>query len=213
VREKKNGFYRFVVRFALAVMRFMRWDVEVRGVHHLPATGPAILAANHVSFLDFIFIGAAADLRHRLVRFVSHIVAFRHPVSGPLMRGMRHIPVDRDKDPVHALRFAIEALRGGEVVGLHPEGRMNETFKLEGLKTGAARMAVETGAPLIPVAVWGGQVVWTKERRKLLQRGVQLQVVFGAPVVQRAGESVQDLTRRLGEAIERLIPQVASAAA
>jgi 1-acyl-sn-glycerol-3-phosphate acyltransferase len=210
---RENLFYRFVVRFALALMRVMRWTVEVRGEEHVPRTGPAILAANHVSFLDFIFIGAAANLRGRLVRFISIASAFRHPVSGPLMRAMRHIPVERDQDPVRALRFAIEALGKGDVVGLHPEGKMNPAFKLEGLKTGAARMAIESGAPLIPVAVWGGQAIWTSKRRKLLQRNVRLQVAFGEPLAQRAGETPQQLTRRLGEAIERLIPRQSAAAA
>ena len=210
---RENLFYRFVVRTALALMRVMRWTVEVRGEEHIPLSGPAVLAANHVSFLDFIFIGAAADRRHRLVRFISIASAFRHPVSGPLMRAMRHIPVERDKDPVRALRFAIEALGKGDVVGLHPEGKMNAAFKPEGLKTGAARMAIESGAPLIPVSVWGGQAIWTSKHRKLLQRNVRLQVAFGEPILQRDGESAQELTSRMGEAIARMIPRQAAEAA
>jgi 1-acyl-sn-glycerol-3-phosphate acyltransferase len=210
---RKNRFYDFIVWLAIRLMRLMRWDVKVRGVENLPETGPAILAANHVGFLDFIFIGYVAKFRHRLVRFLSQKIAFTHRISGPLMRAMRHIPVDRDKDPTLAFRYAIEALREGEVIGLHPEGRMNTTFTIEGMKTGAARMALDTGAPLIPVAVWGSQRIWTKTHRKLLQRKVPLEVSYGKPIKPRKGETPQQLTRRLGKAIERLLPAEALAAA
>ena len=210
---EKNRFYDFVVWLAIRLMRLMRWDVKVAGEDNLPETGPAILAANHVSFLDFIFIGYVARFRRRLVRFLSQKAAFTHKVSGPLMRAMRHIPVDRAKDPAQAFRHAIDALERGEVIGLHPEGRMNTEFAVEGLKTGAARMALDTGAPLIPVAVWGGQRIWTKTHRKLLQRKVPLQVTYGPPIKPRKGESAAALTKRLGKAIQRLLPEEALAAA
>ncbi len=213
MRPQKNRFYNFVVWFAVSLMRLLRWKITVRGEENLPLTGPAILAANHVGFLDFVFIGYAAIPRHRLVRFISHAQAFRHRISGPMMRAMRHIPVDRDDDPAQAFRFAIEALREGDVVGLHPEGRMNIEFRIDGLKTGAARMALESGAPLIPVSVWGTQRIWTRTHRKLLQRRVPLEVVYGKPLKPRKGESAQHLTRRLGEAIAALLPAEAEVVA
>lgn len=208
----ENRFYRAIVWLALAVMRLLRWRISVGGEQHIPARGGAILAANHVSFLDFIFIGYGANLRGRLVRFISRHEAFSHPISGPLMRGMRHIPVDRDRDPARAFRHAIAALRDGEVVGLHPEGKMNEEFRADGLRTGAARMAIDTGAPLIPVAVWGGQDIWTKGRRNLLQLRARISVAYGEPLRVRAGETAQELTRRLGEAIAGLLPAAREAA-
>jgi 1-acyl-sn-glycerol-3-phosphate acyltransferase len=209
---RTNRFYDFIVALAKGIMRVMRWDVDVRGAEHIPAEGPAILASNHVSFLDFVFIGYGADRRNRLVRFLSRHEAFTHWVSGPLMRGMRHIAVERADNPAKAFRHAIAALKEGDVIGLHPEGRMNARFALDKLKTGAARMALDTGAPLIPVGVWGGQRIWAHKHRKLFQRHVPLRVVYGEPILPRAGESAGDLTHRLGMAIRNLLPAEATAA-
>src|SRR4051812_50084958 len=67
----------------------------VRGAHHVPREGGAVIASNHVSYLDFTFVGYGTRQAGRLVRFMAKESVFRHPVSGPLMRGMHHIPVDR----------------------------------------------------------------------------------------------------------------------
>jgi 1-acyl-sn-glycerol-3-phosphate acyltransferase len=211
-KRQRNTFYNFIVRLAKTVIALLRWRVEIRGAEHVPASGPAILAANHVSFLDFIFIGYGADRQRRLVRFLSRHEAFSHPVSGPLMKGMRHIPVNRDADPSEAFRHAIDALKQGEVIGLHPEGKMNPVFDPEKMKTGAARMAMDTGAPLIPVAVWGGQRIWTKGYRKLFQLRARIQVAYGEPLRARVGESARDLTDRLAGAIRDMLPPEAEVA-
>src|SRR4051794_16852063 len=101
-----------VIRTALGVFRALDLRFDLRGLDNVPTGGGAVLAANHVSYLDFMFVGLPAYRRGRLVRFMAKESVFRHPVSGPLMRGMHHIPVDRAAGAA-AFRHAQEALRAG----------------------------------------------------------------------------------------------------
>src|SRR5674536_400529 len=78
------------------MFRVLDISFDVRGAEHIPRSGGAVLASNHVSYLDFIFCGYAAQPSKRFVRFMAKDVVFKHRISGPLMRGMHHIPVDRD---------------------------------------------------------------------------------------------------------------------
>src|SRR3990170_8054847 len=94
---------------------------------------------------------------------------FTHRLSGPLMRGMHHIPVDRDAG-AGSYRNAVEALREGEIVGVFPEATISRSFELKDFKAGAVRMAAEAGVPVLPTVIWGSQRVWTKGHQKRLGR-------------------------------------------
>lgn len=156
--------------------------IVVQGAHHVPASGPAVLAINHVSYLDFIFAGWGAQQSRRLVRFMAKEAVFTHKVSGPLMRGMKHIAVDRQAGS-NSYREALKALRAGEVVGVFPEATISRSFVVKDLKNGALRMAAATKSPLLPVALWGGQRLWTKGRPKqLTKRHVHVLVYIGEPL-------------------------------
>ena len=156
--------------------------IKVEGAHHVPRSGPAVMAINHVSYLDFIFAGWGAQDSKRLVRFMAKDAVFKHRVSGPLMRGMKHIPVDREAGS-HSYREALKALRGGEIIGVFPEATISRSFTVKELKNGALRMAAATKAPLLPVALWGGQRLWTKGQPKhLTQRHVPVLVYVGEPI-------------------------------
>lgn len=135
--------YRPVIGLALTVFKAMRWTVLARGIEHVPPTGPAVLATNHVGYLDFVFVGYAARERGRLVRFMAKHEVFAHPVAGPLMRGMKHIPADRYGRADTAVAHSIEALHRGEVIGMFPEGTISRAFVPRAGKTGAARIAME----------------------------------------------------------------------
>ena len=137
--------------FAVMGLRFVE-----RGLENIPQDGGAVLAINHVSYFDFIFAGKSADPIGRYVRFMAKEPVFRHRVAGPLMRGMKHIPVDREAG-AGAYSAAVRALREGELVGVFPEGTTSRSYTIKQFKTGAARMAAEAGVPLIPVITWGGQ--------------------------------------------------------
>jgi 1-acyl-sn-glycerol-3-phosphate acyltransferase len=106
---------------------------------------------------------------------------FDHRISGPLMRAMKHIPVDRTGAAIDSYRVAVEAARSGEIVGVFPEATISESYELKDFKTGAVRMAREAGVPLLPCVIWGTQRVFTKGRPKDLTRGTPVRIVLGEP--------------------------------
>lgn len=200
--------YTPVVGAAKTMFRALDMKIDVQGAHHIPATGGAVLASNHVSYLDFIFCGLAAQPAGRLVRFMAKKSVFDHRVSGPLMRGMRHIPVDRAAGTA-AYQEAVRALRAGEVVGVFPEATISESFTVKGLKSGAARLAESAQVPLIPMAVWGPHRLWTKGRRKeLTKRHVPVLIKVGAPIDITALPSTDDTTRLLHKHLGELLDDV-----
>ncbi|MDQ1722695.1 MAG: hypothetical protein QOI26_2429 [Pseudonocardiales bacterium] len=150
--------------FALQGLRF-----TVNGAQNVPRAGGAVMTVNHTGYLDFAFAGLAARPAGRLVRFMAKEQMFGHPVSGPLMRGMRHIPVDREAGAA-SYRAAVQALKAGEIVGVFPEATISRSFELKEFKSGAVRMAAAAGVPLLPTVIWGSQRVWTKDQPKRLGR-------------------------------------------
>src|SRR3954453_18715950 len=197
--------YRLIIRICLVVFRLFRFRFEVRGSEHVPATGGAIICSNHVSYFDFTYLGLGALPQHRLVRFMAKASGFHHWFSGPFMRAMHHIPVDR-KAGAAAFESAVRALKDGEVVGVFPEATISTSFTVKDLKAGAARMAVDAGVPVVPAAVWGGQRIATKGRPQL-RRGVAITVLLGEPIVPEPGEKVQPLLRRTRAAMEELLAE------
>jgi 1-acyl-sn-glycerol-3-phosphate acyltransferase len=194
---------------AVCKLMFKALDIKivVEGAHHVPRSGPAVMAINHVSYLDFIFAGWGAQPSGRLVRFMAKEAVFTHKISGPLMRGMKHISVDREAGS-NSYREALKALRAGEVVGVFPEATISRSFVVKDLKNGALRMAAATKAPLLPVALWGGQRLWTKGRPKqLTKRHVQVSVYIGEPMYPARTddpvESAAALRARLQELLDR----------
>jgi 1-acyl-sn-glycerol-3-phosphate acyltransferase len=194
-----------VIGLAVALYKAMGWQVRVRGSAHLPARGPGVVATNHVGYLDFVVVGFGAWQRRRLVRFLAKQEIFDHPVAGPLMRGMHHIPVDRFGRATEALEASVAALRAGEIVGMFPEGTISRSLLPAAGKTGAARMAMAAGAPLIPGAVWGSQRVLTKGRPRNLQRRVVMTVDFGAPIGYTADDTPEVVSKRLMTRIGELV--------
>jgi 1-acyl-sn-glycerol-3-phosphate acyltransferase len=196
--------YRPVIAFALGVLKTMDWRVTVSGAEHVPREGGAVIATNHVGYLDFVFVGYGARSQKRLVRFLAKKEAFDHRISGPLMRGMKHIPVDRFGQAGRALTLSIEALRRGEIIGMFPEGTISRSFVPREGKTGAARMALEAGVPLIPGAVWGTQRILTKGRPKNFRRHIPISVAFAPPVPHDPDDDPALVTKKLMTTIEDL---------
>ncbi|MBJ7453718.1 MAG: 1-acyl-sn-glycerol-3-phosphate acyltransferase [Blastococcus sp.] len=204
--SRRDRPYRFVIRLTLVVFHLFRFRFDVRGSQHVPATGGAIICSNHVSFFDFTFLGLGAISQHRLVRFMAKSAVFDHWFAGPFMRAMRHIPVDR-KAGAAAFDAAVRSLKDGEVVGVFPEATISRSFTVKDLKAGAARMAMDSGVPIIPAAVWGGHRVATKGHKVVLRRGVPVMVILGEPIVPEPGEKVQQLLRRTRAAMEALLDE------
>jgi 1-acyl-sn-glycerol-3-phosphate acyltransferase len=187
----------------------MRLKVRVTGAGNIPRSGGVVLASNHVSYLDFIFVGFAARRSGRLVRFMAKESVFRHPVAGPLMRGMKHIPVDRTAGAA-SYSHAVDALRDGEAVGVFPEATMSRSLEPKAFKTGAVRMADEAHVPLVPMAIWGTQRLYSYDSRSsMLQLGVPVEIHVGTPV-DSSGDPEQ-ATARLRSAVIHLVDQARAA--
>ena len=148
----------------------------------MPASGPAIIASNHVGYVDYAFVMLGPPRPRREVAFLARSDFFEQPLVGTALRALRQIPVDAHGDPTGALRAAVAHLEAGGIVGLHPEGTINPSFlPLKG-RTGAVRLAQLTGAPLVPTAVWGSQRLLTKWRPPAWpERRIPVRVIYGEP--------------------------------
>ena len=189
--------YTPVIGLARTVFFLQGLRFTIVGEEDVPTVGGAVMAINHTGYFDFTYAGLAARRSRRLVRFMAKKSVFGHKVTGPLMRGMKHIPVDRHAG-VASFEQALAAVRGGEIVGVFPEATMSRSFELKPFKTGAARIAQDGGVSLLPTTVWGSQRVWTKEAPKNLGRSnIPVHVTVGAPLIVGADESVADANERL----------------
>ena len=197
--------YTPVVGTFITMFKAMGWKVAIEGAEHIPATGPAVVASNHIGYLDFVFVGYGARPSGRLVRFAAKKEVFDHPVSGPLMRGMKHLPVDRDGDVGDIMEQAHERLGLGQVVGMFPEGTISRSFMPAQAKTGTARMAMRAGVPLVPCAVWGCHRIWTKAVKRNFQRGLAISIAYGPAIDYDADEDPRDVTKRLMAAIGDMV--------
>jgi 1-acyl-sn-glycerol-3-phosphate acyltransferase len=194
-----------VIAAAKLMFRVLDLRIKVDGSEHIPSSGGVVIACNHVGYLDFIFCGFAAQPAGRLVRFMAKKSVFDHRLSGPLMRGMRHIAVDRDAG-LASYRQAVAALKAGEAVGVFPEATISRSFTLKEMKPGAVRMAAAAGVPIVPMAVWGSQRLWTKGRpRALTRRHVPICVAVGEPLTpagRGGGDSVAELRLRMSTLLD-----------
>lgn len=196
-----------VIALAKTMFRVLDLRITVQGAEHIPATGGAVLACNHISYLDFIFCGFGAQPARRLVRFMAKQEVFAHSIGGPLMRGMRHIPVDRDAG-LASYKAALEALKKGEVVGVFPEATISQSFTVKEIKNGAGRMAAAAGVPLIPMALWGTQRLWTKGRPKTLtKRHLPVSILVGEPMYPQRRDNAAEVATQLHERMSLLLDQ------
>jgi 1-acyl-sn-glycerol-3-phosphate acyltransferase len=180
--------------------------MDVVGSQNIPRDGGAILAVNHTSYLDFALGGIPADaVGHRLVRFMAKDGIFKHPVAGPLMRGMKHIPVDRDAGSA-AFRDAVTALRDGELVGVFPEATMSRSFEVKDIKNGAVRMARAANVPLIPMIIFGGQRVLSYGHKDF-SRGKPICITVGEALPITKGSDADEITEQLHARMAALLDE------
>jgi len=118
----------------------------------------------------------------RFVRFMAKKELFDNKFAGPLLRGMHHINVDRANGSASFVT-ALKALESGEIIGIFPEGTISTSFEIKQLKSGAVRLAIGAGVPIVPTIVWGGQRIYTKGVKPNLKRGkTPVSVTFGEPI-------------------------------
>src|SRR3954451_10498054 len=145
------------------ILRFF-FRVRVEGLENVPADGPAILASNHLSFLDSIFLPLVV---RRRVTFVAKAEYFDNAKTAWFFRGCGQIPIRREGGSAseRALASATEVLRDGKVFGIYPEGTRTRDGKLHRGHTGVARLAFRTGTPIVPVGMIGTDEVQPVDRR------------------------------------------------
>ncbi|HEY3238652.1 MAG TPA: lysophospholipid acyltransferase family protein [Acidimicrobiia bacterium] len=177
-----------------------RWRIE--GMEHIPPTGPALLASNHVSYLDPLFLCYVTDQVGRRVRFLAKAELFENRLAARALRSMGEIPVERGTaDASGALEAASAALARGELVAVFPEGTISRDLDPMAGKTGAARLARASGVPVLPVGLWGGHRLITAGRRRSWRLGVAVTAVVGEPFVIGPDENPRLATDRIMEAI------------
>lgn len=200
--------YGTVIQVARLVWRAQGLKFTVTGVENLPVAGGAVIAINHTSYFDFTFAGLPAYLqgRGRKVRFMAKKEVFDSKVSGPIMRSLRHIPVDRDSGAA-SFEEACRRLKEGELVGVYPEATISRSFEIKGFKSGAARMAIAADVPIVPHIVWGAQRIWTKGHPRTMWRPkVPISIAVGEPIEPTL--PAEELTSLLHARMQQLLEQV-----
>jgi 1-acyl-sn-glycerol-3-phosphate acyltransferase len=185
-RRQRLGFwYRFVITVVKPLLLLLT-KKDWRGMDNVPLDGGIIVAANHVSELDPLVIGHFLYDRGRAPRFLAKAELFRKPPMKWIVEGAKQIPVSRHaSDASAAIAPAVEALAAGECVLIYPEGSATRDPELWPMKarTGVARVALTSGAPVIPIAMWGPEAIlpYKARRPKLFPRRT-MRVLAGPPV-------------------------------
>ncbi|GAA3548810.1 lysophospholipid acyltransferase family protein [Nocardioides daeguensis] len=196
-----------VILTAKVLFKLMRQRVIVSGSENVPRKGGALMAINHTGYIDFIYAGAGAEPRKRLVRFMIKKEMMDAPGVGHLLRSFHHIRVDRSSG-VQAMKDALSYLEAGEVVGIYPEATISRSFEIKELKSGAARIAADAGVPLIPVIVWGAHRLMTKDHPKDFSRSAKTIIVKVGEPMYPTGEDVDAETAELRRVMQRMLDEV-----
>jgi 1-acyl-sn-glycerol-3-phosphate acyltransferase len=180
-----------------------------RGMQNVPREGGVIVVANHYSFFDPISVGHFLVAAGRTPRFLAKAGVFKQPVLGKLFRAAGQIPVYRDsREAALAFKDALAAVERGETIIVYPEGSMTKEPNLWPMvgKTGAARMALRTGAPVLPIAQWGAQEVFAHYSTKpdFFPRKT-LKVTAGPPIDLRAEFGPELTSEALRKATEHIM--------
>ncbi|MGH3561686.1 MAG: lysophospholipid acyltransferase family protein, partial [Mycobacterium sp.] len=179
--------------------------VTFHGLKNIPEHGGAVIAVNHTSYVDFYPAGLAALRRRRRLRFMIKAEMQDVRAVNFIIKHLKLIPVDR-RAGAGAYAVAVQRLKQGELVGVHPEATISRSFELKEFKTGAARMARAADLPIIPLIVWGAQRIWTKGHPKRLWRNkIPVLVKAGQPL--RATDSVEETNAQLRQAMTELLEQ------
>ena len=218
-RDWEPGYLLVRATLVPALAAWFRWNIE--GTENIPRRGPAIVACNHISYLDPLAVGCAIIGAGRHPRFLAKSELFADRRIRWALNATRQIEVKRGT--VHAtsaLDRAADALERGEVVVIFPEGTVTTDPDLAPMpaKSGAVRLALRSRAPLIPAAVWGTANVWPKgDYARRWRPGQNLLVRFGAAIEVagdpnsradsvEAGERIMDAIAVLVSSLKPIVP-------
>ena len=191
---------------------WFRWTIE--GVEHIPRRGPALVAFNHIAFLDPLASAYVIDKAGRIPRYLAKHELFEDKRIAWILRGAKQIPVRRGSaDAPMALDAAFDALKRGEVIVIFPEGTITDDPDLNPMegKTGIARLAIDSGVPVIPAALWGTANIWPKGYAKRWRPRQDIAVRVGEPMsFAGRSDSPEEWHRVANEVMEQISLLLAS---
>ena len=206
--------YRTLEIAAHALVRAQGMRLDVADADKIPATGGAVIAINHTSYVDFLPAAIGVYRGGRRCRYMIKSEMMDNPLVRFLITHTHTVPVDRSAG-AEAYAQAVENLRQGYVVGVYPEATISRSFELKDFKTGAVRMAQSAGVPIVPCIVWGAQRQWTKtgdqvggSTRDMGRSHIPVTVRFGDPI-DCPGDAVTE-TARLKSVMGSMLDDVRS---
>jgi 1-acyl-sn-glycerol-3-phosphate acyltransferase len=193
-RDRKSfAFHATLFRklFVAFLRQFFRlfMKIDVQGLEHLPPDGPVVIACNHVTNFDVFPMQLSLP---RPIFFMAKAELFKFPLMDVALRNLGAFPVYRGEKDAWAMRHAREVLQQGQTLGMFPEGTRNKSLGLGVAKTGTARMAIETGSPIVPMVLIG-----TDGFFKGFPRRTSVTVKLLPPLQAYPGETPLALTDRL----------------
>lgn len=195
--------YRLVEITAKTLVFATGAKIDYQGLENIPASGGAVVAINHTSYVDFLPAALAVVRAGRRLRFMVKAEMQEVSIVRFLIKHTKAIPVDRSAG-AQAYSAAVHSLASGEIVGMYPEATISRSFELKDFKTGAARMAHEAGVPIIPLIVWGAQRIWTKDHPKDLgHNNIPVRLQIGEPM--DAGPDFERTTAQLHDVMEHVL--------
>lgn len=189
------------------------YKVEVTGMENLPKSGGYVLAANHVTTVDALAVAYMMYFRlHRAPHFLAKEGLFKTPIVGPVLLAVGQIPVFRGQrkntDPMEA---AYKVLRAGHVIGIFPEGTLTrdpDLWPMRG-RTGATRLAIEAGVPIVPVGQWGTEKVMETYSSKLKPKPWhKVNIIIGKPIDVSAYVAKKNSTEELVLLTEKVMNEI-----
>ena len=188
------------IRWTLRQLGFAYFRMQIGGLEHVPAKGPAIVAGNHPNVLDGILLLIVSP---RPIRFLVVEQLYFHPLMHWAFKATNCIPVYRSRDNNgDALRAAVEALEKGQVIGIFPEGTTDDLGQMKAIKRGVGLLALRTGAPVVPFGIWGTDIAYPKGRR--IPTPMPVSMVFNKPVYLSKEDAYPVAEDLLGQTLERL---------
>lgn len=208
--------YAFVVWTVRPLFRLIfRW--RITGLQRIPRTGAAIFACNHISYLDPLAQGYALVRRRKRIRFFAKAELWKNPFLRLILRNANQIPVERGSGEAGPVEGAMKALARGDGVVIYPEATITTNPDLSPMrgKTGVARVAIASGAPVVPVAVWGTHWVSPKGRVKSRRPWRKIFVTIGDPMrfgdlrgKEEDPDTLRDVTDRIMSELDRLVREL-----
>jgi 1-acyl-sn-glycerol-3-phosphate acyltransferase len=198
---KRSWFYR-LANWALRWVFRLLLRLDIRGIENVPRQGPVIFAISHSSFLDPVIIGPHTP---RDVVPMAKIEAFDLPVLGLVLRLYGAFAVRRGEVDLTAIKTALKVLQSGQCLVIAPEGHRSETGALQRGREGAIILALRSGAPILPVAIWGGKKFW---KNLVRLRRTEMMYYIGKPVTPIIKQPTREQIAAMSDELMLLIAQM-----